>query len=125
MKKFIAIIVGVILTIGTSALVSSCQKDIAVAKSLIGTAWLCSNQTGTEKIDLTFTSQTECKMIYNETVQVKAVYVITGSKGSLAGCAISISPLAGQDGHTSTLTGEFETENKLVLDGMIYNRVLL
>lgn len=125
MKKFFAIIATVALMVTTAAITSSCQKDIAVAKSLIGTKWVCENQTGTESYVLTFTSQTECQLVYNQQKQIKGVYIITGSKGSLAGSTISVTPLEGQNYETKTITGVFESDKKLVLDGMIFNRSLL
>ena len=121
MKKIIAIIASVAIAVTAIALTSSCQKDINNAKSLIGTLWICQDKVEGSTYELTFTSTTDFKMTYNGAQQVTGVYIITGNMSSLAGSSILLTPDDAWSGHES-MSGKFETESKLVLDRMIFNR---
>ena len=121
MKKIIAIIASVALAVIATALTSSCQKDINNAKSLIGTLWICQDKVEGSTYELTFTSTTDFKMTYNGAQQVTGVYIIAGNMSSLAGSSILLTPDDAWSGHES-MSGKFETESKLVLDRMIFNR---
>lgn len=121
MKKFFAALVSVALMVTAVAFTSSCQKDINNAKSLIGTLWICQDQVEGSTYELTFTSTTDFKMTYNGAQQVTGVYIIAGNMSSLAGSSIILTPDDAWSGHES-MSGKFETESKLVLDRMIFNR---
>lgn len=121
MKKFFAALVSVALMVTAVAFTSSCQKDINNAKSLIGTLWICHDSVEGTTYELTFTSTTDFKMTYNNSQQVTGVYIITGNMSSLAGSSILLTPDDAWSGHES-MSGKFETESKLVLDRMIFNR---
>lgn len=121
MKKFFAALVSVALMVTAVAFTSSCQKDINNAKSLIGTLWICHDSVEGTTYELTFTSTTDFKMTYNNSQQVTGVYIIAGNMSSLAGSSIILTPDDAWSGHES-MSGKFETESKLVLDRMIFNR---
>ena len=122
MKKFISIIVGVALTLGAVALTSSCQKDIANAKSLVGTTWTASVD-GTD-YNIAFTSSATFDFSYIKgslTAKASGTFIITGEKPSLAGSSIVLTitnvldPLELFDNNTSS--GTFKTDTQLVLNG--------
>lgn len=121
MKKIFAALVSVALMVTAVAFTSSCQKDINNAKSLIGTLWICHDSVEGTTYELTFTSTTDFKMTYNNSQQVTGVYIIAGNMSSLAGSSIILTPDDAWSGHES-MSGKFETESKLVLDRMIFNR---
>lgn len=121
MKKIFAALVSVALMVTAVAFTSSCQKDINNAKSLIGTLWICHDSVEGTTYELTFTSTTDFKMTYNNSQQVTGVYIIAGNMSSLAGSSIVLTPDDAWSGHES-MSGKFETESKLVLDRMIFNR---
>ena len=119
MKKFFAILQGVVLTESAIALTSSCKKDIDNAKSLVNTTWIA--QTDGYTYELTFTSTTEWKMTGNGK-QYEGVYVITGLKDSLTGCEIILTPVGEWIDDDETNFGKFESETKLVIDNVIFNK---
>ena len=123
MKKFFAILLGVVLTVSAIALTSSCKKDIDNAKSLVNTAWLASTDGIT--YTLTFTSTTEFKIAGNGK-EFKGIYIITGAKDSLAGSTISLTvdDWDDFDWDEATVTGKFETDTKLVLKGLVFTKGL-
>lgn len=118
MKKFVSIVLGVVLTLGAVALTSSCKKDINNAESLAETLWVA--QDGTDIYQLTFLTSTEFKMVQLGNNQVaKGVFIITGNKTTLTGSHITLTLTAGQkwlDGGMMPLIGKFESENKIRFD---------
>jgi len=122
MKKFLAFLIGAALTVTAIALTSSCKKDIDNAKSLVNTTWIA--QTGGITYTLTFTSTTEFK-IAGDGREYKGIYIITGAKDSLAGSTITLTPVddwGEMDWETGL--GKFETETKLVIEGLVFTKGL-
>ena len=127
MKKFFAILLGVVLTVATIALTSSCKKDIDNAKSLVGTTWVCTADGYT--YTLTFPSSTTFKMTAEaegrEFPEYKGVFIIVGNKSSLTGSSITLTPDSKWwEEEKETAVGEFKSESKLVLETMVFERVV-
>jgi len=127
MKKFISVILGVVLTLGAIALTSSCKKDVKNASSLEGTTWFSTEGA----ITLSFTSASEFRMtVQGEDFIATGTFIITGNKSSLTGSNITFALVPGTtwfDGEsTEPITGLFESESKLVIDDgdIVFNRVL-
>ena len=122
MKKFIAILVGAVLTLGAIALTSSCQKDINNAKSLIDTKWM-----GTSDgyaFTLTFISQTKFEMrrvkIGDEKV-FTGTFVITGNQTSLKGSDITLA--FDGDWTESWHSGSFVSDTEMRLGGTPFRKL--
>lgn len=129
MKKFVSIILGVVLTLGAIALTSSCQKDIDNAKSLVGTTWTATDVEAT--YTLTFPSAVEFNISLNGSIfEVEGAFVITGSSSSkLTGCNITLTLEPGIewiDGAIHPITGVFQSEDKIYFaeDNITFTRVL-
>ena len=127
MKKFFAILLGVVLTVATIALTSSCKKDIDNAKSLVGSTWVCSTTEIT--YTLTFPSSTTFKMTAeakgHEFPDYTGVFIIVGNKSSLTGSTITLTPdTKWWEEEKETAVGEFKSESKLVIDTMVFERVV-
>lgn len=124
MKKIFAALVSVALLVTAVALTSSCKKDIANAEALVGTLWIYENQLDNFTYELTFTSSTEFKIVSPKTSQqTKGIFIITGSESGLTGATITMTPDGRFEGFL-TLTGKFESEKKLVIESMVFNRSL-
>ena len=130
MKKFVSIILGVVLTLGAVALTSSCKKDIDNAKSLVGTTW-----TATDELEgtytLTFPSAVEFRITLEGNNWIgEGAFVITGSSSSkLTGCNITLTLEPGIewiDGSILPISGVFQSESKIYFaeDDMTFTRVL-
>jgi hypothetical protein len=116
MKKFITVVLGVILTLGAIALTSSCKKDIDNAQALVGSIWVA--QDGADVYRLSFTSSTEFRITREgDNKIVTGVFIITGNKSTLAGSHITFSPNGTwMDGDEGALSGKFESESKLRIE---------
>ena len=127
MKKFFAILIGVVLTVTTIAITSSCKKDIDNAKSLVGTKWEC--KAGSEGITytLTFPDQYTFKMTMKaegrEFPDHKGTFIIFGNKSSLAGSTITLTPDTKWDWGTEdgTYVGEFKSDKQLVINTYVFD----
>lgn len=125
MKKIFAALVSVALMVTAVAFTSSCAKDIANAESLVGTIWIYQNQLDNYTYELTFTSATEFKITSPKTSQeFTGVFILMGGKSGLTGTSITLTPQASWMGYNAytPINGKFESEKKLVIDGMIFNR---
>lgn len=129
MKKFVSIILGVVLTLGAIALTSSCQKDIDNAKSLVGTTWTATDVEVT--YTLTFPSAAEFNISQNGGIfEVEGAFIITGSSSSkLTGCNITLTLNPGIewiDGTIHPIIGVFQSEDKIYFaeDNITFTRVL-
>ena len=122
MKKFISILVGVVLTLGAVALTSSCQKDINNAQSLVNTSWMA--REGTTVYTLTFKSTSDFEMDVlsaSKHNSYKGTFIITGNKPSLTDSNIVL-------GFDSTWTedwssGYFKSDSQLVLSSVVFTKV--
>ena len=127
MKKFLSILLSVALTVTAIALTSSCKKDIDNAKSLVGSTWVCSTTEIT--YTLTFPSSTTFKMTAeakgHEFPDYTGVFIIVGNKSSLTGSTITLTPdTKWWEEEKETAVGEFKSESKLVIDTMVFERVV-
>lgn len=124
MKRFISVVLGVIITLGAIALTSSCKKDIDNAQALVGSIW--DAQDGADVYRLSFTSSTEFKVTREgDNRIVTGVFIITGNKSTLAGSHITFSPNSTwMDGEDGPLSGKFESESKLRIESedITFNR---
>ena len=125
MKKFLVILASVIVAAVTLSLTTSCQKDINLAKSLIGTSWYAS--VGTDTYTLTFNSQSGCTMDVVDKdggrTQYSGSFILAGNKNSLAGEIISVT--LNWHGELITYDGQFNNETELCLDNHVYTKGLL
>lgn len=128
MKKIISIVLGVVLLLGAVALTSSCKKDIANAKSLVGSTW--TGKDGTDIYTLTFPSSTDFRIVLNgSNFVVNGTFIITGEKPTLTGSDILLTPNAGivwADGETDPISGVFVSESLLQIydEKMTFERVV-
>ncbi len=125
MKKILVILASVIAAAVTLSLTTSCQKDINLAKSLVGTSW--SAQDGTDTYVLKFDSQSGCTMnIFDKEggqKQYGGTFILTGAKASLAGEMITVTMT--MHGELVTYEGKFNSETELRLDNRIFTKGLL
>lgn len=129
MKKFFAILLGVVITVATIALTSSCKKDIDNAKSLVGTKWVCNVPGEGITYTLTFTDQYSFKM--NLTAEgrsfpeYKGTFVIFGNKPTLSGSTITLTPGSKwwyvDDEDKVTFAGEFKSDKELDLETYVFD----
>ena len=125
MKKFLVILASVIAAAITLSLTTSCQKDINLAKSLVGTTWYASE--GTDTYQLKFDSQAGCTMNIIDKdggqKQYGGTFVLTGAKSSLTGEMITVT--LNEHGELETYDGKFNSETELRLDNRIFTKGLL
>ncbi|MCR4564726.1 MAG: hypothetical protein K5651_01405 [Bacteroidales bacterium] len=125
MKKFLVILASVIAAAVTLSLTTSCQKDINLAKSLVGTTWYASE--GTDTYHLKFDSQAGCTMnIFDKDggqKQYDGTFVLTGAKSSLTGEMITVTLT--MHGELVTYDGKFNSETELRLDNRVFTKGLL
>ena len=125
MKKFLVILASVIVAALTLSLTTSCQKDIDLAKSLIGTTWEA--QDGTDTYFLTFDSQSGCTMDKIEKEggreQYSGAFILSGAKNTLVGEMITVTLTI--HGELFTYEGKFNSETELRLDNRIFTKTLL
>lgn len=125
MKKFLVILASVIAAAVTLSLTTSCQKDINLAKSLIGTTW--SAQAGTDTYVLTFKSQSTCSLDeYDKDggrEQFDGTFILTGAKSSLTGEMITVT--LNEHGEIEVYDGKFNSETELRLDNRIFTKDIL
>lgn len=124
MKKFIAILVGAVLTLGAIALTSSCQKDINNAKALVGSTW--AGVSNSREYNLTFTSSTDFEMEVFTLPMTRNIYrgsfIVSGSKDSLTGSNIALAFDSSWKEDWST--GYFKSESELVLNSVVFTKLL-
>ncbi|MBO7511097.1 MAG: hypothetical protein J6T35_07930 [Bacteroidales bacterium] len=122
MKKILVILASVLVA---AVMTTSCQKDINLAKSLIGTSWYASE--GTDSYTLVFDSQSGCTMdeIDKEggRKQYSGTFILSGAKPSLAGEMITVTFTV--HGELVTYDGKFNSETELRLDNRIFTKGLL
>jgi hypothetical protein len=125
MKKFIAILIGAVLTVTSITLTSSCQKDINNANSLVNTTWVCS--TAAVTYNLTFTSASTFKMdmtaVGREFPTYTGVFLIAGNQDSLSGSIITLTPEKKwweDDDTKDTWVGEFKSDTKVVIESFVF-----
>jgi hypothetical protein len=119
MKKILAILLGVALVAGALSL-TSCQKNVDNAKSLINTVW--GAQDGADQYFLEFTSQMGCKMRINDRSPYEGTFIILGNKPSLKGSSIEV-VFTDWAEKVEALVGEFKSEDELDLDHMMFYRL--
>jgi len=119
MKKILAILLGVALVAGALSL-TSCQKNVDNAKSLINTVW--GAQDGADQYFLEFTSQMVCKMRINDRTPYDGTFIILGNKPSLKGSTIEV-VFTNWTEKVEALVGEFKSEDELELDHMMFYRL--
>ncbi len=119
MKKILAILLGVALVAGALSL-TSCQKNVDNAKSLINTVW--GAQDGADQYFLEFTSQMGCKMRINDRSPYEGTFIILGNKPSLKGSSIEV-VFTDWSEKVEGLVGEFKSEDELDLDHMMFYRL--
>lgn len=119
MKKILAILLGVALVAGALSL-TSCQKNVDNAKSLINTVW--GAQDGSDQYFLEFTSQMGCKMRINDRSPYEGTFIILGNKPSLKGSSIEV-VFTDWAEKVEALVGEFKSEDELDLDHMMFYRL--
>ena len=124
MKKFIAILVGAVLTLGAIALTSSCQKDINNAKSLVGSTW--AGVSNSREYNLTFASSTDFDMEVLSLPLTRNIYrgsfIVSGNKDSITGSNIALA--FDNTWKEDWSTGYFKSESELVLNSVVFTKVL-
>ncbi len=119
MKKILSILAGIALVVAALSL-TSCQKNIDNAKSLINTVWGAKD--GSDLYYLEFTSQMGCQMRINDRTPYKGTFVILGNKPSLKGSTIE-AVFTDWSEKVEGLVGEFKSEDELELDHMMFYRL--
>ena len=119
MKKILAILLGLALVAGALSM-TSCQKNVDNAKSLINTVW--GAQDGADQYFLEFTSQMGCKMRINDRTPYDGTFIILVEKPSLKGSTIEIAFTDWKE-KVEGLEGEFKSEDELELDHMMFYRL--
>lgn len=127
MKKFLSILLGVVLVAGAVLVTSSCKKDIENAKALTGTVWEAGDTESLYYL-ITFKDQTNFEMTYHSggvDYLYKGVFIITGSKSGLTGCRITFT-FDDEIWESSNLwkTGEFTTEDSFTMNNIVFTRFL-
>ncbi|MBP5397082.1 MAG: hypothetical protein J6Y32_00375 [Bacteroidales bacterium] len=116
MKKIFSILAVVVLAIATVSL-TSCQKDIDKAKSLIGTTW--GYVDGGTAYTLSFTSQTACNMriksVSLSDEYYEGVFIISGSN-------ISFTFDTWVGGYRD---GKFLNDNEMTINGRVFKKNVL
>ena len=120
MKKFLVILASVIAAVVTLSLTTSCQKDINLAKSLVGTTWYATYES--VEYTLKFETQSTCTLATNKGAKYFGDFILAGAKRSLAGESIVITGLSWDDDFDE---GRFTSDTELVLNNIAFHKGVL